>query len=160
VQVGVDFAPVVGGILRVIVAHCARAKESSVWIPCSKLAPAIVYKAPSAKALAVLLTSAVRSEANKHAGCREAAGRSLERMLDSPAARPFVLPKLDEVGQVVVSLLTDTAKLERSAPKSTPDVRQAGVACYRALRTLDEATANVVHEATLEKHPAVAARLA
>ena len=164
-----EIAPAVGTLLPVAIEHCARAKESSVWMPCKELAPYLAATAPSARALDSILAYAGRDTAaavaaTKHAGCREAAGLSLLEMLlaaireggssaeaaPKPSARAVVLPRTSDIGAAVVSLVTDASVVRGHCP---PDIRTAGVDCFRALQTLDGTAAGAAYKQLEAKHP-------
>ena len=111
-----DLAGVVSAVMEVIILHCSRAKESSVWIPCKKAAPIIAVKAPSNELLLALMDCVVNkaSEVNKYAGCREAAGLALSALLNSAVrgeiAKGIVMPNVDAIADAIVALLIDATK--------------------------------------------------
>jgi len=146
-----DLAGVVSAVMEVIILHCSRAKESSVWIPCKKAAPIIAVKAPSNELLLALMDCVVNkaSEVNKYAGCREAAGLALSALLNSAVrgeiAKGIVMPNVDAIADAIVALLIDATKPKQGALASKPDIHEAGVACYEWLRMLDQPAAQKVY---------------
>ena len=131
-------------------------------MPCKELAPYLAATAPSARALDSILAYAGRDTAaavaaTKHAGCREAAGLSLLEMLlaaireggssaeaaPKPSARAVVLQRTSDIGAAVVSLVTDASVVRGHCP---PDIRTAGVDCFRALQTLDGTAAGAAYK--------------
>ena len=164
-EFGAELVSVAGSLLPVVLDHCSRAKESSVWMPCKELAPYLASSVPSARVLDAVLTRARKDAAvaaTQHAGCREAAGLSLLSLLHAavregnapPGApqlsRAQVLPRASEIGAAVFALVTDTSVVRGHCP---PDIRTAGIDCHAALRSLDEAAAAAVYAKVEKEHP-------
>ena len=164
-EFGAEFASVAGSLMPVVLDHCSRAKESSVWMPCKELAPYLAGTLPSAKAVDAILARTRKDAAtgaSQHAGCREAAGLSLLEMLhaairegNAPPAVPqplraLVLPRAAEVGAAIYALVTDASVVRGHCP---PDIRTVGIDCHAALRSLDEAAAAAVYAQVKKEQP-------